>query len=222
MEPVWFKDPSVLFHSDKILKFWPTQDQSVPERVNATTRFILYASSIIYLVKRDSRIFILAVMGLAVLYILWVGGVISGSERPTRVSQGHTNCHRPTESNPMGNVLMTDYVDRPDRPSACYYPTVKNEVQRFLDDTIQYDAGRSRSPLPEYQRNASARQFTSMPVTQIPGDQTSFAEFLYGSRNRPLCRDDPTQCDPDMRGVQLEAFSGLDPNGDKRSGMIPS
>ena len=26
-------------------------------------------------------------------------------------------------------------------------------------------------------------------------------------------------CNPDARGVQLEAFAGLDPNGDKRSGM---
>lgn len=216
MEPVWFKDPSVLFHTDKILKFWPTKEQSVPERVNSTTRFILYASSIIYLVKRDSRVFILATMGLAVLYILWVGGVISGSERPTKVSEGHTRCQIPNENNPMANVLMTDYVDRPDRPAACYYPTVNNDVKRFLDDTIQYDAGRSRSPLPEYQRNASARQFTSMPVTQIPSDQTSFAEFLYGSKNRPICRDDQSQCDPNMRGVQLEAFAGLAPDGDKR------
>jgi len=34
-----------------------------------------------------------------------------------------------------------------------------------------------------------------------------------------MCRDDPSQCDPNFRGVQLEAFAGLDSSGNSRSGM---
>jgi len=74
--------------------------------------------------------------------------------------------------------------------------------------------------MPEFQRNAYARQFVSGPVTSIPGDQTAFAEWLYGEKGAPMCKSEGTMCNPNARGVQLEAFGGLDPTGDKRSGMF--
>jgi hypothetical protein len=74
--------------------------------------------------------------------------------------------------------------------------------------------------MPKYLRNAAERQFISNPVTKIPGDQTAFAEWLYGPKNGPMCKSDTQFCSPDARGVQLEAFAGLAPNGDKRSGMF--
>jgi hypothetical protein len=116
----------------------------------------------------------------------------------------------------MGNVLITDYTDAPNRLEACYYPTVKPIVKSMLDDRIPYDAGRSRSALPQYQRNAAARQFVTAPVSKIPGDQTSFAEWCYGPKNGRDCRSNPELCNPNARGVQLEAFAGLDPAGDSR------
>ena len=64
------------------------------------------------------------------------------------------------------------------------------------------------------------RQFVSNPVTTLSGDQTAFAEWLYGAKNGPMCKSGTGQCDPNARGVQLEAFSGLGSNGDKRSGMF--
>ena len=122
----------------------------------------------------------------------------------------------PTKDNPMGNVLMSDYVDRPDRPQSCYYPTVKTPVNNYLTGDIEYGPMRSRSALPDKQRNALSRQFVSMPDTSI--GNTPYYEFIHGKRG-DTCRQDPRLCDPDARGVQLEAFAGLDPNGDKRSGM---
>lgn len=214
-EKVWFNDPFELFKNDKILKFWPSSNQDIPSRVNASTRFILYASTIIYLMNRDSRVFIMGIVAICVLYILYRGGVISEGI-PVYANGAHRGCQQPTEDNPMANVLMTDFTDRPNRPPACYYPSVQQEVKRYLDDTIPYDAGRSRSPLPEYQRKAASRQFVSQPSTTIPGDQTSFAEFCYGKKFRPLCRDDPSQCDPNFKGAQLEAFAGLESDGSMR------
>jgi hypothetical protein len=42
---------------------------------------------------------------------------------------------------------------------------------------------------------------------------------LYGKKGAPMCKSDGTMCNPNARGVQLDAFAGLDPSGDKRSGM---
>ena len=214
----WFSKPQELFRNDKVLVFWPDSSQTASERINASTRFILYLSAIIYLIKRDPRIFILAAMVIGTLYILYSSGQINGME----IARGTfgSDCQLPTENNPMANVLLTDYVDEPNRSPACYYPTVAGDVHELLDDTFPYDSGRSRSPLPKYQKKFGARQFFSNPVTKIPGDQTAFAEACYGSKFQPMCRDTPGMCDPNFRGAQLDAFAGLNSSGDKRSDMF--
>ena len=177
-----------------------------------------------YLLKRDIRIFILAIMVLGVLYMFHQNGMIEKPGSVPMPNMSHDvdyvpDCQLPSAQNPMANVLLSDYTEDPDRPPACYYPTVEKKVKRVLDDTIPYDCGRSRCSLPKYQRNAAARQFVSMPVSTIPGAQTAFAEWCYGKKYQPQCRDDPSKCSPNARGVQLEAFGGLDRAGDKRSGM---
>jgi len=74
--------------------------------------------------------------------------------------------------------------------------------------------------MPKYLRNAMERQFVSNPVTNIPGDQTAFAEALYGKKNAPMCKSDTRFCDPNARGVQLEAFSGLSSDGNIGRGLV--
>jgi hypothetical protein len=211
----WFDDPQQLVRTDRVSQFWPNNDQTPEDRINAASRFVIYASCLIYLIRRDPRIFVLGATVLGVLYILYKSKMVK--ETYGMASSGRINgCQMPTQDNPMGNVLITDYTDAPNRLEACYYPTVKPFVKSYLDDRIPYDAGRSRSALPRYQRNAAARQFVTAPVSNIPGDQTGFAEWLYGPKNGRTCRSHPEMCDPDARGVQLEAFAGLDPAGDSR------
>ena len=211
----WFDDPQQLVRTDRVSQFWPNNDQTPEDRINAASRFVIYASCLIYLIRRDPRIFVLGATVLGVLYILYKSKMVK--ETYGMASSGRVNgCQMPTQDNPMGNVLITDYTDAPNRLEACYYPTVKPFVKSYLDDRIPYDAGRSRSALPRYQRNAAASQFVTTPVSNIPGDQTGFAEWLYGPKNGRTCRSHPEMCDPNARGVQLEAFAGLDPAGDSR------
>ena len=211
----WFDDPQQLIDSEKIHQFWPNKDQTPEDRINSASRFIIYACCTIYIIRRDPRIFILGGTVLSVLYVMDKSKMIKETYGMS-VSEDGRGCQMPTEDNPMANVLITDYTDAPNRLEACYYPTVKPFVKHYLDDRIPYDAGRSRSSLPKYQRNAAARQFVTGPVSQIPGDQTAFAEWLYGSKNKKMCRSNPEMCDPNVRGVQLEAFAGIDSAGDVR------
>jgi len=217
----WFDNPTELFRVDKILQFWPTSQQDPVDRVNATSRFVIYASCIIYLIKRDIRIFILAGMVLAVMFVLEKKKLVKAPEaRPVLSVSGLGNtgesCQRPTFDNPMGNVLLSDYIDKPNRAPACDTSTVRDQIKNLFTSTIPYDMGRSRSPWPKYQQNAASRQFVTSPVSNIPGDQTGFAEWLYGKKNAPSCRDDPSKCSADTRGVQLETRAGLDSAGAPR------
>jgi hypothetical protein len=211
-----FEDPKQVVRSDKVTEFWPTSQQTTAERVNATARFVIYATCILYLIRRDIRIFILGATVLSVLYVMEKSKMIKGKKAK---KEAYTpECQMPTVDNPMANVLMSDYDGRPDRPSACMYETVRDEVNDMLSGRIPYGPQKSRSPMPDAQRNAFSRQFVSGPVTSIPGDQTAFAEWLYGEKGAPICKSDPTLCSPDARGVQLEAFGGLASNDDKRGG----
>jgi len=211
---VWFEDPKQLIRTDQVLQFWPNNEQTPEDRINAASRFVIYACSIIYITRRDPRIFVLGGTCLSVLYVMYKSKMIK--ETYGFKSDRNGECQMPTIDNPMANVLMTDYSDNPNRPSACNYNQVKPYVKYFLDDRIPYDSGRSRTPMPQYQRNAAARQFVSTAVSQIPGDQTAFAEWCYGAKNKKMCRTDPRLCDADARGVQLSAFRGLDISGDRR------
>jgi len=217
---VWFTDPLTLFRKNDVLNFWPTSSQNPSDRINASTRFILYAACIFYIIKRDPRVFMLAAMVLSVMFIMYKSNIISTNDDPYPSQSGDYNhvddCQLPTRNNPMANMLVGDSSER---PPACYYPTVRNGVKGFLDNTFQYDAGRSKSSMPSVQRNAAARQFISAPLSTLPGAQTDFAEWCYGKKDAPMCKDDSSMCNPDARGVQLEAFAGLDPSGDMRTGM---
>jgi hypothetical protein len=212
----WFNKPSELFRSDKILVFWPTDKQSSSERINASTRFVLYLACVLYLLKRDIRVIILALLAIGVLFLFSKSGTV---KEPGYGVSGTSDCQAPTSDNPLANVLLTDYTDDPNRPEACWYPTVKPEVEEYLDNTVKFGPARTRSPVAKYQRKAFARQFITGPVSSIPGDQTAFAEWCYGKKWSPQCRNDPKKCDADYWGAQTESFSGLDFSGNKRSGM---
>lgn len=213
----WFEDPKQLVRVDKVHEFWPSKSQTSADRVNASARFIIYASCIIYLIKRDPRIFVLGATALGVLYIMEKSDMVkqdaSVAPKETEYNNIGKTCTMPTKDNPMGNVLMSDYVDRPDRPQSCHYPAVKKPVNNYITGDIKYGPARSRSSMPEYQRNALSRQFVSMPDTSL--GNTPYYEFIHGKRG-DTCRQNPLMCNPNARGVQLEAFAGLAPNGDAR------
>ena len=101
-----------------------------------------------------------------VLYAMYKNSMIKETYGvPTR-STG-SGCQMPSGDNPMGNVLLTDITDNPNRPPACEYSSVRPFVNALVDQRIPVDAGRSRSPHPS-ERRAASRQFITAPVSMIP------------------------------------------------------
>jgi len=221
---VWFDDPQLL--SKNLLSFWPNDKQDVNERVNATTRFIIYISVVLFIIQKDSRVFVLAVVALGVLYAFYTSDImVNPTMRPAQAdgrvspSLGREVCEAPSLNNPMANVLLSDYTEYPDRPGACYYPKVQKQIATYLDDTFLPDQSLGDRKVT---RNPAASRFMSMPATTIPNDQTGFAMAAYGPQTGAQgCRFSPTTCSPNARGVQGEALGGLDSLGQNqpRSGF---
>tara|TARA_B100000674_G_scaffold72867_1_gene50331 strand:+ start:2597 stop:3238 length:642 start_codon:yes stop_codon:yes gene_type:complete len=210
MTVAWFEDPKQLFDEKKLLSFWPTSKQDAAERVNSTTRFILYVSAVLYALHKDSRILLLAMFSVGILYCFYKSEMISKPVEGESTSEGYAvqKCEAPSVENPMANVLMSDYTEFPDRPSACYYPKVQKQVMNFLDDSFAKDVNDLYG-----KRNMAANRMYSMPATTIPNDQTAFAEAAYGKKFRPMCRDDSSFCNADNNPrhpeqVQIQAISG--------------
>lgn len=97
-----------IFRSDQVLKFWPTEKQTAKERVYATTRFILYLACILYIIRRDVRILIMAAVALGALYYMYKNGMIRDTEYMYLQKSS-------SDGNVMNNGL--DGVGPPDRKS---------------------------------------------------------------------------------------------------------
>lgn len=186
-------DPKEIFKTSELLNFWPTASQTARERVASTTRFILYATCLIYLINRDVRVFALCILALAILYYLMTMNMISDGKLRTASADGRVpgplrgSVTLPTLDNPMGNVLLSDYVDAPDRPAAAWYPSMRTEVQAALSQIHPF----------ERQRDAE-RNFYTVAASTIPNDQAAFAYGAYGKPFAPKCHDQGgAACDPD-------------------------
>jgi hypothetical protein len=203
-------DPRDVFKSNELLEFWPTAAQSARERVSATTRFVLYAMCIVFLLNKDPRVFALGALVLAILYYLWSSNMISdGKMRAANGDARASSIFRPdvtlpTFDNPMANVLLNEYADNPDRPSAAWYPSVRTQVQQQMSAIHPF----------ERQRDAE-RNFYTVAGSTIPNDQTGFAQAAYGKPFAPKCHDQGgAACDPDRfysafpERVQMEAGNG--------------
>ena len=203
-------DPKEIFKTSDILKFWPTATQSADERVSATTRFVLYAMCIVYIINREPRIFALGGISLAILYYMWTSNMVKDGKLRSTIGDARlssvfrSNVTLPSVENSMGNVLMTDYVDNPDRPAAAWYPSVRTQVQQAWSQIHPF----------ERQRDAE-RNFYTMPASTIPNDQTGFAQAAYGKPFAPKCHDQGgAACDPDRfysafpERVQMQGGNG--------------
>lgn len=175
-----------VFQKDKLLDFWPTNRQSAKERVEATTRFVVYASLLVYLTSKDARIVLLGLLVLTVLYVLYFNGMIPDGERSESYKLDTDGFTMPSYDNPMGNILMGEYSTQPDRPPAAWYPSVREEVQKEWNEIHPFERVRD-----------AERNFYTTASTTIPNDQAAFAQASYGRPFAPQCRDTPGACDPE-------------------------
>lgn len=66
-----------LFNPDKLLQFWPNNNQSYKERIDAAARFVIYASFIAYMLRRDNRVIGVATFILIIMFLFQRGNIPS-------------------------------------------------------------------------------------------------------------------------------------------------
>jgi Family of unknown function (DUF5762) len=194
-EVIWYRDLRAFLADDRFTKFVPEAAAPLAEQLNAAMRFALYFAILLAIIKRSVAPFFIV---LVAAFLTWgmyesrSAELRDTSERFERMGVAQSRrglggpaelCTKPSLDNPFMNVLSSDPVVKPTRPRACdaTRPDVAKQMERFFAHNLYRDAD------DPFDRRTSSRQFYTMPVTTIPGDQTAFAKWLYGTG--PTCKE---------------------------------
>ena len=196
----WLDNPSILFNKKKIMELWPQSEYSLECKLNAITRLVILLTILGYLFTRNMKILVTGIITIGVVVLLYKTQhkkkklnkkmLKEGFTSPELYEKVKSSFMKPTQKNPLMNVLLPEIQDNPQRKPAApaFNPTVEKNINKkvadprlFLDlgDNIAFDQ--------------SMRNFYATANTTIPNDQKAFAEYCYGSM--PSCRGgDYLQC----------------------------
>lgn len=204
-ERIWFIDIKGFMTEKNYAKFFPSKEMTFAEQLNSLMRFAIYFSVLVFVLKKDTNIFFLVVFMAGFTYLLYTVDTKNKSREKFYMKQKglaeepHTNkvCIRPTKENPFMNVLMSEYSENPRRKAACDISKNKTKkvVKKYFDDNLYRDVSDI------FDKNASDRNFYTMPSTTIPNDQTAYAKFLY-AQGKTCKEGDGMACYKNMyRGI---------------------
>jgi hypothetical protein len=184
-----FYEAPIAFMSDPVTlrQFFLYPGMSVEEMLNALVRLSLYFALAVCVVRRQLAGALLVPL-LVALASMAVYQTVSAQRRSRRRTMEDLNvdqsfsggkvglCRRPSPQNPFMNVMVTDIASDPQRPRACDLsdPRIRKSADRL------HSRGQARADGDIFNRSNSRRQFYAMPNTEIPNDQTGFAEWRFG------------------------------------------
>jgi len=189
----WLHDYTIL------LKYWhefyPTDTMSATERLNAITRFFLYACISLAIVRKDTTMFQYALVGLVVIAIAYK----SFPPRQDEVRVDHRRAHHlqadhpradhlqvqgaqvtcvgPTPDNPFMNRIVGD-TSNPNVPSCSHTDSDVAQQSEHL-----WRQGLYQNVDDVYNTHLSSRQFYTNADNRLPNDQTAFAKSLYSQKS---------------------------------------
>lgn len=184
----WLNDPKILFHKDKLLEVWPYTQLSFNQKINATTRFVIYVSLIGYVFLNNYLILLLGVIIIFILIITYKYNRVESFESSLNSPSLDQGKH--TSKNPLYNVLNSDYVDDVNKEEIKedYGATKENDINHQTKQFI-YEANKSNKDIGNIFKNlsdkigfeTSMRQFYINPSTTIPNNQRDFLNYCYGN-----------------------------------------
>ena len=202
--PFWYRDPTILFHKDKLMDLWPNENMKQNEKLNAITRLVLLLTIIGYAATANIKIIfsgIITIIGIVIVYhtnkrqvsfdetINLVNKIekegFTGAETYEDLKEDFSE---PSIENPLQNLGPTKNENERKPAPPSFNPIVNtqiNDVVRKQIETINKDFPNMNNKLfrdlgDEVNFDNSMRPFYTMPNTRTPNDQKSFADFCYG------------------------------------------
>lgn len=191
--PFWVDNPNILMKQDYISEFFPTDEMTFNQKLNAVTRTVIMLTILVSILTKSVRVLIGAFLTLGAIVMLHK--YHKGNESFSNPALDILNKNqlmkndvfdKPTSSNPFSNVLVTDYEDNPNKKPA---PPSKNDSVMVNARKMVDEANPGQPNITDklflglnekLNFEQSMRQFHSTASTTIPNDQGAFADFCYG------------------------------------------
>lgn len=188
-EQIWYEDPGSFITYSNYLSILPTQDMTTEEKINAIVRFFMYLGIALSLIRADYRYLFFGIIVALISIPLYqneqnqLQKIEKFLEKQDLDVVNNKVCARSTVDNPFMNPSIADIKYNPNRPAAC---DVNNDkVQKVMSKNFYSRLFRDIDDL--YGKNASERQFYTIPGSTIPNDQSGFAAWCYG--HGATCRE---------------------------------
>lgn len=211
--PFWTEDPNVLFDNSNIMKFYPSSNMTYIEKLNTVSRVVILLSLFLFMYTKNIWVLVVCVTTLFFIYLLYdkyKNGegylnplqkylVLTSSKEISPPNTETESYQEGTPSNPLSNVLLTDYDEHPYKkpapPSGSNYNQILGNFKKLIlqqhPDQPDIRDKLFFSMTDQLDFENSLRPFYSTANTTIPNDQTGFAEFCYRDMiaNNVTCKE---------------------------------
>lgn len=180
---IWYENGHELYQMNQYLEVLPMANMSFEEQLNAIFRFCIYLGILLALVKANYRYIFIIIFGGILTILLYEYEKMKRSKAEKFLEADALDvvnnqlCTRSTVENPFMNPSIVDITDNPDKPDACQVTSPL--VQGVINDN--FNARLFRDVNDVFNKDASQREFYTVPNTRIPNDQEGFAKWLYGT-----------------------------------------
>jgi len=199
----WFNEPSILYEKQYLFEIFPFKRFDMIRKLNAIMRLFIIYSIVMYIIKRDNRYLIVPIVIGGITYFIWTRQkdtkeheIIKASVNDElsdlmKLNDLETECTVPTKENPFMNPSFFDYGNNKEKTKSC--PSYNNiGMQRRIDEFFNEDLYRDVNDV--FDKNNGKRQFYTVPGSNVPNDQGSFAQWLYGSPSTCKEGNNPIAC----------------------------
>jgi hypothetical protein len=203
-EKFWLEDPSVLITNFcKFSPFGPFTHKRFSNNMNAYTRLTIILSIVIYTITKEINYIFIGIFLIVLIIIMYYSlkkdsfkvlprsfPFMQSNEKPieergssllkdSQLSRRKSNFYDTQElvNNPLKNVQITDYgkeqeYSKATRSDSTMSPFAEGKIFQTADQYI-------------FDRNT--QQFYTTANSSVQNDQTSFANWLYGTEN--ICKE---------------------------------
>jgi Ca2+/Na+ antiporter len=212
--PFWTENPNILLQSNYVTELFPIEIMSLNQKLNAITRLVIIMTLFSFIYSKSLTILLVGMLSILFIYFLYsyyktdkenpadadttaevegfaLSAPVADLVKTSAEFKTDMVFQKPNANNPLGNVLVTDYLYNPNKKPAppAYNEDVRKEIleqakQMVLNNNKGNDdlTNKLFTDLGDaFIFEQSLRPFYSTASTTIPNDQTTFAEFCYGS-----------------------------------------
>lgn len=204
----WAENPNILLQQPYVLEFFPTEDMTFHQKLNAITRLVLVLTTISYLYTKKINLIVVSVVSIVCIYLMFYANNDAKKNEGFRQNlplersydrngpiadiqpMFEETFEKATTQNPMSNVMISDYDYHPHKKPAppaytkegkkVILEETKKMIQQMHPNHENIDKKLFQDTTDNLELEQSMRQFYSTANTTIPNDQASFAEFCYG------------------------------------------